>query len=791
MPVFNNVTAVSSTVGRFNKFELIIHLTAGFSNPYNYDDIALQCEFVSPSGKKDTVDGFYMDNYSLNTSTGALSATGTGNFAIRFAPVETGTWHYTLFCQNTSGITVLPVQSFECVTSPAKGFIRKNTTNYLNFDNGDQYFAIGENLCWQSSNVYTDYKSWTQKLADNKANYFRLWLTDWGLGIEWKNDENGFSGLERYKQTSSFYIDWLLDECATKNIYMMFCINHHGQVSTTTNPEWVSNPYNAANGGPCANTWDFFSNSAAKNLHKNRLRYIIARWGYSQNILSWELFNEVEWTDNFSANKAAIKDWHEEMAAYLKKKDVNKHLVTTSYANDANDPDTWNIPEIDFTQTHYYNGSPNIETVLSSGIQSYLSQFSKPTLNGEFGLVPNTSSLAAIDPDGVYIHNSLWASAFSGAMGAAMSWWWDTYIDPQNLYTHFKPLGTFISSINLKNDNYKRVATTVSGGGNADLSISPGADWGKSPASAFTVNPDGSLSPNSSQLSRYLYGSIYNTSFRNPPTFTITYPVSGQFKIITGGSSGTNPKIDIYVDGILQLEQVASANSTYSVTINSGTHTIKVDNSGTDWILISQFVFSNISSPLNTYFLKSFDNTKACGWIHNKQYNWQYLKNNAVAPPAVTGAAITIPGMQEGSYMVQFIDCSTGIVSSSTVASAVAGNLVISVPTVSWDLAINVVFGGATPVTDIPLSQPMKIYPNPVTEGKLYVVYDLSNSTQVNIEVFDSRGIKLATIFNGRQTAGSKKVEWDIKKSGIPAGNYFIRFTDGKIIGSTKIIIRL
>ncbi|MCZ0212168.1 hypothetical protein OZK63_43170, partial [Streptomyces sp. UMAF16] len=68
-------------------------------------------------------------------------------------------------------------------------------------------------------------------------------------------------------------------------------LNHHGQVSTTVNPEWNNNPYNIANGGPCNNTWDFFSNSTAKNLFKNRMRYIIARYGYSNTIMSWELFN--------------------------------------------------------------------------------------------------------------------------------------------------------------------------------------------------------------------------------------------------------------------------------------------------------------------------------------------------------------------------------------------------------------------------------------------------------------------------------------------------------------------
>ena len=92
-----------------------------------------------------------------------------------------------------------------------------------------------------------------------------------------------------------------------------------------------------------------------------------------------------------------------------------------------------NLPNIDFTQTHYYVSAPNIETVLANGAQNYLSSYHKPTLNGEFGLSGDGSNLATLDPNGIYIHNAIWGSALSGAMGSAMTWWWDNYIDPQNL----------------------------------------------------------------------------------------------------------------------------------------------------------------------------------------------------------------------------------------------------------------------------------------------------------------------------------------------------------------------
>ena len=55
------------------------------------------------------------------------------------------------------------------------------------------------------------------------------------------------------------------------------------------------------------------------------------------------------------------------MANFIKSKDVYKHLVTTSFARDINDDATWNIPAIDFSQTHYYIDAPNIENTIAAG----------------------------------------------------------------------------------------------------------------------------------------------------------------------------------------------------------------------------------------------------------------------------------------------------------------------------------------------------------------------------------------------------------------------------------------
>ena len=688
-PVINTVTGNNNTIPKLNKLELTTGITATYTNPYDYDEIVVQCIFTAPSGRNDTVDGFFMQDYILNN--GNLTATGTGNFKVRYAPNETGSWTYDLHCTNSIGTGTYPTQNFQCTASGEAGFIRKNTTNYLSFDNGTQYIPVGENIGWQSSNVVTDYTNWLGGLTANGGNFIRVWMASWAFGLEWKNNYNGFAGLKKYKQTNAYYFDWLLDYCRQKNVYVMMTLNNHGQVSTGVNPEWADNPYNASNGGPATNTWNFFTNATAKNLHKNRMRYIIARYGYSPTIQSWELFNEVDWTDQFDTKKSDVKNWHEEMVNYIRSKDVYKHLVTTSYARDINDDATWNIANIDFTQTHFYLDAPNIENTIAAAAQNYLSKFQKPTLNGEFGLGPDGAALSTMDPSGVHIHNALWGTAFSGALGSGMSWWWDSYIQPKNLYPNFKPLTMVLDSIDLVKDNYKKATATITGGGTADASIVPGADWGMPPAASFAIDATGAISPAATQLSKYMYGNQYNTQYRNPPTFTVTYPVAGQFKVVTGGSAGTAPKINITVDGTEVLNASATINSTYSVNIAAGAHTIKVDNLGTDWFLVSSYVFINIGSPLTTYVLKSANNARAAGYIISNNYNWKYLQNSGgVAPAVVNGATLQLTGLQNGPCRIDFYSCSTGLLVSSFNSNISTGLLNVPLPSIAWDVAFKV-----------------------------------------------------------------------------------------------------
>ncbi len=704
-PVINSLSAGSS-VAKFEKFEVSVNLTAGYTNPYDYDDITVQAIFTSPAGLKDTIDGFFMHGYTVDGS-GYAAPTNNNGFKIRYAPKETGTYSYVVSCKNTVGNTTFATQNFESIPSESKGFIRTNASNYLSFDDSSQYIPIGENVGWQNNKVTADYSNWVGDLSDNGANFIRIWMSSWAFGLEWKNTYagDGYAGLKKYKQSSAFYLDWLLDYCANKNVYVMLTLNNHGQVSSNVNPEWSSNPYNSANGGPATNTWDFFTNQNAKTLHKNRLRYIVARYGYSTQIQSWELFNEVVWTNDFEAHKSEITAWDNEMATYLKKTDANKHLVTSSYGGTDKTTDTWNLPNIDFTQTHFYVQSPAIETTLSAANQQFLSQYKKPTLNGEFGITADegSGSTTNLDPAGIHFHNALWATAFSGSMGPAMTWWWDSYVEPQNLYYNFKPLAGFVNTVPLKRDQYTMANATASSSGGEAI-ITPGrGSFDKAPEAIFTIDAAGGITPSAASLSVYVYGADYNKANRNPPSFQVVYPNAGKFKVVTGSVSPYAPNITIRLDGNVKLNTSAQANTTYSIDVTAGSHVIQVDNQGTDWINVSSFVFTGVGSSLSTYVLSSADRLKTAGYVLNKQYNWQYVKANG-APAPVNDGSLSIPNLQNGSYHISFYSTATGNLLSKLDVPVTDGTLTFALPSVSWDVVFTAAEAKTLPLHAILLS---------------------------------------------------------------------------------------
>jgi len=195
------------------------------------------------------------------------------------------------------------------------------------------------------------------------------------------------------------------------------------------------------NGGPAKTPAEFFTLEESRIKYKNKLRYFVARWGYSTHIAFWEFFNEV---DNAmfgtSQNKPAepmphkiVTDWHREMSDYLKEIDPYKHLVTTSISH--RDIDGLNdLPSIDLNQKHIYKRTSamrpeTIEAAYKHG---------KPYAIGEYGYEWNWNlDFTSMGIEKVYdFKRGLWYGMFTPTPILPMSWWWE-YFDDRGVTQYF------------------------------------------------------------------------------------------------------------------------------------------------------------------------------------------------------------------------------------------------------------------------------------------------------------------------------------------------------------------
>jgi hypothetical protein len=320
--------------------------------------------------------------------------------------------------------------------------INRQNPHYLGFDDGSLYFPIGLNIGWATSvdDTVMDYRRWFDELSQNGGNFARVWMASWSLGIEWQE-----TGLGDY--TNRLKRAWLLDQvfqmANDRGVYIMLTLLNHGAFSQTVNPEWSENPYSTALGGPLQNPGDFATDSQAKDLFKRRLRYISARYASSPNLMAWEWWSEVNWTP---IRENQLKAWITEMDDYLKTVDPYHHLTTNSSSGKITH--IWSMPELNIVQQHDYSDRDPIDTF--GPIYSQLSRSGpeKPVILGEFGSSDDGED-ASMDSDPVHLHNGLWAAAFTGFAGTGMYWWWDIYIDPNNLWGQFKGISTFLEGENL------------------------------------------------------------------------------------------------------------------------------------------------------------------------------------------------------------------------------------------------------------------------------------------------------------------------------------------------------
>jgi len=438
LPRIVEVLPSATAVKRFEKLEIEVRFRASYTSHFDTEEIDLWANLVAPDGRKLKAYGFFYGRKR------GKDGKNRPVWLIRFTPNRTGRWEYDVTVKNSIGEDTSKTFYFDCTgEADSNGFIRRSTrdSRFFEYETGKFFYPIGQNICWAG-----DYEYYFKKMRESGENFVRIWICPWNFRLE-PSDSVGEYDLEAARK-----LDEVIDLARRYGLAVQLVLVHHGMLNSS---RWADNPYNSANGGPCESPADFFTDKEAKKLFKRMLRYIAARWGYATNLFAWELFNEVDLTDYYSDDD--VVKWHNEMTSYLKSVDVHGHLITTSCYGTTLAKKLNVISRINFTQAHLYS-----LRIVSAVEEAYRTNagFGKPFFVGEFG-GGTTPEIDMRDPRGVILHAGLWSAFMTPSAGNAMPWWWDTLIDPQDLYYHFRALANFAEGEDRRGKGYKPVKVTI------------------------------------------------------------------------------------------------------------------------------------------------------------------------------------------------------------------------------------------------------------------------------------------------------------------------------------------
>ncbi len=704
----DGATPNAPRVPQYGRLELAVDLGATYDNPYDPDEVRLDAVFTAPSGKQLVVPGFFLVKHRREVRDGSeiMVPEAGGTWKVRFAPRETGQYSWQMKLRDRTGEVAGGEGTFQAVTSASPGFVRQSTADphYLAFDSGQGYFAIGHNLPIYHTTGQLGVEA-MKKFAAAGENYNRWWMSSRGLGIEWM-DKLGW-----YRQDVAARIDAVLDLAEELGLYYMMCMDTHQDFRERG---WERNPFNAVNGGPCATPADWFTDETARNLYRKRLRYTVARWGYSPHVLCWEFGNEFEGWAN-SPNEIKLP-WHKEMADYLRSIDPFGHLITTSFWSHTGPEEFWDLENIDIVQTHCYtNNDENVAEPVRRFCLHQWERFQKPHIFGEFGIRSHTTT-ADKDPEGWAIHNSLWAGLFSFSAGGPMPWWHERYIDRLDLYFHFTALANFTRDLPLGTALWEPLATRAPEFVDKDrppetrdaVVVTLGR-WGKAEHDEFTILRDGTIADGRSPQ-QLLHGAGHG-DLKNPPTFVVDYPQKGQFVVHVGKVSHSG-LLRVWIDGDLALERELPCGeglgkesvwreqwklweTTYdediAVSVPAGKHRIRIENFGRDWVAVAKYAFTGcqvVDRPdVLVCGMKTDELTML--WLQNKRSSW-YNHAGGGQVGRVDPFELTVEGLRDGKYRLEWWGTWKGRLERTEKIEVREGRLTLTVPTLTTDMALKI-----------------------------------------------------------------------------------------------------
>lgn len=693
------------------------------ANNFDPDVIRLDAVFRTPSGRVLSIPAFWFQDYNRQLLDGAqvLTPRGEPQWRIRFTPDEAGEYELTLkttLGQN-SGANAAPVKFTVPAAAPGTGASRgwvRVAEDHRSFQTSDGRLLrlIGANVCWGGARGTYDFDQWFPAMRDAGENFARLWLSPWSMGIEHKPGT-----LNRYDLAEAWHADYVLQLAEECGLYVLLAMDHHGMFMSNdpawggSNNFWTrSSPYAAENGGPCANPNEFFTREAARKLYQKRLRYLIARYGYSPRLLSWQFFNEI---DNSFQPRAALVGpdvvaWHEAMGQWLRANDPYHHLLSTSLTGASDRPEFWTKPEMDFAVYHSYGEADPARHVAQLS-EDFFRKYGKPLMIGEIG----TSHLSwniANDPYLRGFRQGIWGGVLGGTVGTSMSWWWEGIHD-DNAYCLYTAVRKVMNRAGWNEGNWTPAKFRETPPPPNDLE-EPRADSepfsAQLPLNQLRLNPvsgDAALasplaaSRAAERLSSYLHGTR-NPQLQQHAAINAWFAERAKL-VFRVNSVAADADLLVRIDGQEKFRTALAnkdglavlndeINQEFTVEIPAGHHRVELAHTGVDWVNLKSLRVERIrpaAFPGNWQFaaepigLRRAEN--AVIYVRSPQVAWP-AGALRYQPPVIHGATVSLLHWPAGNYRVAWLDPKNGSEILATTCASSQNELSLSLPDFAEDL---------------------------------------------------------------------------------------------------------
>ncbi|MEK7270893.1 MAG: cellulase family glycosylhydrolase [Planctomycetota bacterium] len=367
-----------------------------------------------------------------------------GRLRFRASPMGTGRFSWSLRVSTLAGEIRTSPEEAEAVDAGEPGFVRAEGSRLVHSD-GSPFVPLGANLGWvEGDRAGEGFERYFERMRAAGLTHARIWLCSWGIHLDGARPGEFLWDQERR-------LERVLAAARKSGITVTLVFENTSDFNGRRNGAFWEE-----RGGPCKTPFDFFTKPEAWAIFESRIRRVLARFGADSTIAMFELWNEIDGT---GASPSEAIPWVARAAASVKALDSAGRPVTVSLQGTGGWDGIWGLRSIDVVTIHEYvpaaaaDRLADLATAPSRDLARLLRDRAlsaaargKPVLVSEFGAngEPGRIPVLARDLSGIHLREGLWGSALAGAAAPGWPWWWDSYIERNDLWKVFRPLADFL-----------------------------------------------------------------------------------------------------------------------------------------------------------------------------------------------------------------------------------------------------------------------------------------------------------------------------------------------------------